>query len=507
MLVAQTQIRDMYGIRLRTQSYLDTRRNHAAWQLLAARNAPLILGCLRTLFTDAQDGVEFEIALQALAELLGEYANTPELQLGDGEIGAQARKELRSWIGRRLIIEREGRLYATDALEAALNFIDGLDARLMTSTASRLSVVQREIENLEIRLNPDPALRSAHLRNKIAELERELARIEAGDIDVLTAEQSVEGIREIYNLATGLRADFRRVEDSYREADRHLRESIIASHSHRGAILDELLDGHDTLLETPEGQVFHGFFQQLTQGTELAASKQRLRTIIAHPATDQALSDQQKSDLRWLFIRLTRESETVLRARERSERDVRGFLKSGLITEHHRVGELLDELLRVALNVDWSSHKIRDAASGLPPVAPATNNLPLVERLRFKSLDVDDDQDLELSQRSTDLTEIEDDFWLTFDSLDRHALFADTRELLQRAERPMGIAEIAAHLPPRHDLESIAFWLGLAREAQVPIHAGREALDITDHDGHRVRFNVPRVELNATALDAIDWEL
>ena len=32
--------------------------------------------------------------------------------------------------------------------------------------------------------------------------------------------QAEEGIREVYQLAISLHADFRRVEDSYREADR-----------------------------------------------------------------------------------------------------------------------------------------------------------------------------------------------------------------------------------------------------------------------------------------------
>ena len=51
---------------------------------------------------------------------------------------------------RRLIVERDGRVFATDALEVAITFVESLDNRFMTSTASRLSTVQREIENLEI---------------------------------------------------------------------------------------------------------------------------------------------------------------------------------------------------------------------------------------------------------------------------------------------------------------------------------------------------------------------
>lgn len=44
-------------IRERTDAYIYARHHHPAWQLLAARRAPLILSCLQTLFEQSQDGV------------------------------------------------------------------------------------------------------------------------------------------------------------------------------------------------------------------------------------------------------------------------------------------------------------------------------------------------------------------------------------------------------------------------------------------------------------------
>ena len=136
-------------------------------------------------------------------------------------------------------------------------------------------MVQREIENLETGLNPSPTGRIASLRRRIQDLEHELAQVEAGHVVVLDEAQAIEGIREVYNLATSLRADFRRVEDSWREADRALRHSIISEQSHRGEIVDRLLDGQDALLNTPEGRVFESFQQQLRQSAELEAMRER----------------------------------------------------------------------------------------------------------------------------------------------------------------------------------------------------------------------------------------
>lgn len=490
-------------------TYIQARHQNPAWQILAARRGPLVLSCLKPLFAQSTKGIEEADALQRLAEALALHANDEEFDIrADGDdYRALARKELRDWIRRGLVVEREGKLVATDALQRALDFVGGLGERIMTSTASRLGTVQREIENLETRLNPDPQSRVDHLRRKITALEEELAAAHTGDFTVLQGKPAVEGIREIYNLAISLQADFRRVEDSYREADRRLRQTIISEQRHRGEIVDSLLDSHDQLLETPEGQVFHGFYQQLHSTVELDNMKHRLRNILRNAAVGQALNHHQQSELRWLIARLVGESANVIRARARSERDVKGFIKTGLAAEHHRVGELLREILEVALEVDWSSASERRRPAPLPPVGIAANALPLVERLRFKSLDTDETLPLILSGQNASLSDVDQDFWAVFDSLDRGRLLQDTLQLLSVTGTAMSIADIASHLPPSHDLETLSLWLSMARETDAVDDEQRQDVDIVDTDGVTLRFNVPRIALTADAVQHIEWEL
>ena len=492
---------------LRTRSYLVARHQHPAWKLLSATRGPLVLSCLQALMETNREEILFEDAQQMLTDILREHANSDDLKLSPDDPAADARKELRSWIRKGLIVERDGRLMATDALQKALAFVEGLDEKIMTSTASRLATVQREIENLETRLNPNAQSRADHIRRKIRDLEHELADVEAGRFKVLEGAEAAEGIREVYNLATSLRADFRQVEDSYRDADRQLRQSIVSEQHHRGEIVDRLLDGHDTLLETAEGKVFHNFSEQLSRSIELDNMKHRLRTILKNPATRHALSRQQQDELRWLVIRLIQESAAVIRARARSEKDVKGFLKTGLAAENHRVGELLNGILNTALNIDWSSHKVRKGDTPLPPIAVAVSSLPLVERLRFKSATEEQAQGLELTDQGVNLDDVDEEFWRAFDGLDREALYQETVELLKVTDRPMSIGDLAAHLPPTHDLETIALWLAMSREAEVEITDDREAVDITDSNGHRLRFHVPQLALTRQDAEAIDWEL
>lgn len=491
----------------RTRKYIHARRQNPAWLLLASPRAPLVLGCLTSLFDFAEDGIAEADALQALAEMLTAYAAQDDYDIDPNNTRLLAGRELRQWIKRGLVIERGQRLYATDALSSAIQFIDSLDNRIMTSTASRLSVVQREIEGLEVGLNPNPDSRKAAIRRKIQVLEQELDEAEAGNIPVLSEAEAVERIREVYTLATGLRADFRRVEDSWREADRVLRQSIMSEQYHRGDIVDRLLDGQAALLDTPEGRVFDSFQQQLRQSVELDNMRQQLRSILAHPAAEKALSRVQRQDLKLLRMRLILESQAVLQARARSEKDVKGFIKTGLAAEHHRVGQLLNEVLNVAQDLDWQQQQVRRTASPLPPLGFALGSLPVAERLRFKALETDAQNELDLSQQDTDLSCIEDEFWDALDGLDREALVQDTLAVLAKEGRALTLAELADRLPPAHDLETLALWLGMAREAGIQVaEQDTEELALTDEEQRRWLFRVPRVALSDAAFDGMEWE-
>lgn len=487
-----------------SQRFIMLRRNHAAWLLLASDKGPLILASLKTLIDAHPGGIVFEDAVEQLAGSFADFANDAVFDLGEDH-SLTARRELRQWVKRGLIVERGGQLLATDALQRAFLFLDSLEDQTMTSTASRLATVQGAIENLEAQLSRSQTGRAQSLKARIDSLTKELAAVRAGDFEVLDGSHAEEGIREVYQLAISLQADFRRVEDSYREADRTLRQRIISEKQNRGEIVDELLSGHAALVQTVEGQVFETFHHQLVKSAELEQMKGRLRSILSNKNTDKALQRKQKADLRQLVSRLVQESERVIQARARSERDVRGFLKSGLADEQIRVGALLQDILQVALEVDWQSQKVRRRPGPLPPVAIAIPNLPLVERFLVKQVESDDSADLDLTVSEANPAEMDDEFWQAYNALDRAQLFESTVSQLQASGRPLTIGELVQALPPTHDLETLAYWLAMARQAGIEIDDREESIELFDEQDGWTRFHVPVVEISygsATDLDS-----
>jgi hypothetical protein len=253
--------------------------------------------------------------------------------------------------------------------------------------------------------------------------------------------------------------------------------------------------------------VFDSFHQQLSHQTELTEMRQRIRQILDHPAADKALDGLQHSTLRLLVQQLIKEAKVVQAVRARSEREVSQFIKTGQAAENQRVGQLLNDVLEQALRIDWQRQAVRRQSAPLPPVGVALGSVPLVERLRTKSLDGGAQAALLLTTQYTDLGQMDSEFWQAFEGLDRDALVQRTLQTLAEQGQPMTLAELAAALPPgEHDLETLALWLAMAREAGVALQPGEEQIDTGD-GGQHWRFTVPRVALDSAQLAHREWEL
>ncbi len=487
------------------QKYLSLRRNDPAWLLLASPKGPLILASLKNLIETSPTGVEFDEAVEKLASVFADHANDSEFDLGEDH-PQSARKELRQWLKRGLIVERGGKLLVTDAFQRSLMFLESLEDRTMTSTASRLATVQRAIEILQLQLSTNQADREKSLQARIDVLTQELKSVQAGTFEVLDGAKAQEGIREVYQLAISLQSDFRRVEDSYREADRLLRQRIISENKNRGEVVDELLNGHEQLVDTQEGQVFESFYAQLVKSSELQEMKSHLRAILGNGNTERALERKQKAELQHLVSRLVQESERVIQARARSERDVRGFLKSGLADEQMRVGVLLQEIFQTALELDWQSQQLRRSDSPLPPIAVSLANLSVIERLLFKQVADDQSASLDLETVEADPATMNEEFWAAYRALDRADLFEKTMEHLQTSDSPQTIAGLARSIPPTHDLETLSFWLTMARAAGLALEDGNESIDLANDSGEWTRFHVPAVQINHEAIRNLKLE-
>ncbi|MGB5517107.1 MAG: DUF3375 domain-containing protein [Gammaproteobacteria bacterium] len=460
-------------------------QENAAWRLLRAANAPLLLAFITDLFHESND-VLFSRAKAAL-EL--ELSHWREEDWFESEKSAAA--YLREWIQAGWLRELDDHLSKTDACETALRFCEGLDRRDNKATASHLRIVQDAVRDLAASLSPDSKERVMLLELRKAELQREIDDLNAGIVKQLSETEQRERIREVYQLASVLTGDFRRVEDDIRLLDQSLRVQMIEADSNRGEVLQDLLHKEEVLAESDAGRAFESFFQLLCDQNRSMEFREQLRSVLSRPAVKFLRHDESRY-LRHLVRELTRESERVFKVRRRTEESLRAFVESGAHLENRRVEQLLGKLERLAVrfqqhDIDWRMPLPLELHSG-----KASISSPQGMRLRNpeEQLDTSDIQAEENSHlpSQTMLEQL-------------HAVkvmeIAERMQSLLQQQGPLSIGGLIEQHPVRSGLEELVACLRVAKAIGATELEGKETVEITDRNGEKIRATIPEMMLDA----------
>ena len=83
--------------------------------------------------------------------------------------------------------------------------------------------------------------------------------------------------------------------------------------------------------------------------------------------------------------------------------------------------------------------------------------------------------------------------------------FEATVTHLQASDKPLTIGELAKVLPPTHDLETLAYWFAMARQAGMEIDERTESIDLQDESRRLGRdFHVPALELDSKSVRGLE---
>lgn len=460
-----------------------------AWKLLRADNSPVILAFISDIFSDESE-VPFgraRIALNAELEQCRESGIWPT------ETGAGA--YLNQWIRAGWLREMDNQLTKTDASEIALRFCQGLDQRGTGTTASHLRIVQEAVRDFAVAISPNPDERISLLECRKAEIQREIDDLNAGVVTQLSEVQQRERIREIYQLASVLTGDFRRVEDEIRELDQDIRVQMIESGAKRGDILLSVMEKEELLANTDAGSAFEGFFQLLCDQNRSTEFRDQLRSILSGPVSEQ-LSHQQQQFLGQLMRELSRESDRVFKIRRRTEESLRAYIESGAAFENQAVDQLLSQLERQAVVL---KNVVPDLASELKK--STTLFLP-VGTIRITSLDA---MRLKTPDEKLDASGVEEkvnsrspsaEMLHCLDAVQIKEIAYRIKDILHR-EGPMTIASVVLRHPMKSGLEELVAYLRVAKSIGATMLNDKEELDILDKQGIRLRVSIPKYLLSA----------
>ncbi len=457
----------------------------AAWKLLRADNAPLILAFIADLFAEESE-IPFSRARVALdAELVRCR------ELGVWETETSAATYLNQWIRAGWLREMDDVLTKTDASEVAARFCQGLDERGTSTSASHLRIVQEAVRDFAVAISPNADERMALLQHKRDEIQREIDDLQAGVVAELSAAEQRERIREIYQLASVLTGDFRRVEDDIRQLDQHIRRQIIEGDSTRGDVLLSVMEKEALLATTDAGGAFEGFFHLLCDQNRSLELRDQLRSILNGPAA-QHLRPKQQQFLGQLMRELSRESDRVFHIRRRTEESLRTYIESGAAQENRAVDRLLGQLERIAVTFkDIGCHLHAPTALDLP-VGAVKISSPESMRLKAPDEKLDTTGVEERVNSRAPSAQILD----CLDAIQVRAIAERTRATLRR-HGPMTIAAIAALNPLNAGLEELVAYLRVAKSVGATSLAAKEYLQVSDKQGLRLQATIPTLLLSA----------
>jgi hypothetical protein len=456
-----------------------------AWKLLHADNAPLVLAFVTELFRESSE-VPFG---QARSMLDIELERSREQGLLDAQTNAAA--YLRQWIQAGWLRELDDSLSKTDACEVALRFCRALDQRDSHSTASHLRIVQDAVRDLAVALNPSAEQRLSFLESRKAVLQTEIDDLHAGVVHELSGAEQRERIREVYQLASVLNSDFRRIEDEIRTLDRDLRVQMIESNTHRGEVLTHLLGQEDLLAKSDAGRAFDGFFKLLMDQNRSTELREQLRSIMTSPAIKHLSSEQQRF-LHRLMPELTQESDRVFRVRRRTQESLRAFVESGVLDESRAVERLLIALGQRAMRLREAGVSLRTPTAFTLPSGSA--RVLSVDRLRLKTPDehIDTSQVIiEENAHTPNMAMLEQ-----LHAIKVIEVASRMRDELKR-HGPLSVAGLLRTTPITAGLEELVAHLRIARAVGATEINDQERVLVADRTGQTVTATIPHLLVHA----------
>ena len=472
------------------------RRHSPAWRLLCADNAPLILSFFERIFVE--DNVR-SISAADLTSRLDDELYTLN-QRHEPPFPKSAKAYLDDWAApqvgwlRKYYPEGSDEPYfdATPAVEKALTWVRSLHPRPFVGTESRLNTIFVLLRQIVFGAETDSDIRLAELRRRRQELDGEIARAEAGDIQVLDASAQRDRYQQLSATAKELLSDFREVEENFRRLDRELRERIAAWSGSKGALLDDVVGSREVITDSDQGKSFQAFYDFLLS----PARREELTDLLerAHGLAAIGEPDPRMRHVHYDWLDAGERAQATVR--QLSEQ-LRRFLDDQVWLENRRVIDLLRSIEATALKL--RAHWPVDLTIELDGTAPSIV-LPLERPLYSPPTKTPiDSASVTPGQDSFDATALFEQVYI-----DSAELALTVRRALQQRSQ-VGLAQLVGEQPLEQGLAELVTYLSLVDETFRVVFDDRvrERVGWRDADGRTRTATLPRVTFaRATSGDA-----
>lgn len=466
-------------------------RSHPAWRLLQADSAPLIISFLHRTFiaTNLRS-----IAAEELVTKLDDYLHHLRESTGENRFPRKGRDYLNDWAsGEQGYLRKyypaasvgdEPLFDLTPATEKVIEWLASFEQKQFVGTESRLLTVFRLLNEIAHETEADPQLKIDRLEQEKERLEQEIARLKSGQVAPHDPTRVKEKFLQAEETARQLLADFRQVEENFRNLDRGVRERITTSHSGKGEMLDDIFSEQDAITESDQGRSFKAFWGWLMSPASQDELQLILEKVLALPEVQSLQQDELLGKIRF---RLLEAGEKVNSTCAQLVEQLRHYLADQAWLENRRIMEIVREIEQNAIAIRQSPPPDKGFAT-LSPYKPDIE-LPMSRGLFRPAVRPVIDEVPEEGKADYDTNVLYAQHYV-----DERELRARIRHALQNRPQ-ISLSELVKDYPVEKGLSEVVAYLHIASDSDHALvnQEREEVISWQDDQGHRKEAFMPEV--------------
>lgn len=244
------------------------RKKNPAWRLLASNQAAFVAAFLykEYIAENKREISEHELAirLENYIYFINQGRDEEQFPRSSREYLDEWANDDHGWLRKFYPPGQDEPFYdITSLAQKAIEWLLSLKQQSFIGTESRLITVFDLLRQIVERSESDPELRLAELVRRKDEIEREIIRVKMGQVELFDETQVKERFWQAMTTAREILADFRAVEQNFRELDRGMRERIATWDRGKGKLLETIFQEQDGISQSEQGKSFAAFWKFL----------------------------------------------------------------------------------------------------------------------------------------------------------------------------------------------------------------------------------------------------
>lgn len=348
---------------------------------MRADNAPLIVSFLHQAFIEPN---QRSVKQSELVLMLDDFLYHLRLSEGEDSFPKTPHQYLEDWAHndkgwlRKFYPTHsdEAAFDLTPGTEKAIGWLTSLNQASFVGTESRLLMLFDLLKQIVTGSETNAELRLLELQQRKAYIEAEMQAIENGQLTVMDDTALKDRFLQFSQVARELLADFRQVEQNFRELDQSVREKIAGWDKGKGQLLEKVFGEQDAIADSDQGKSFRAFWDFLMSSQSQNELTDSLEKAFQLQAIQSLQPDKSLKKIHYDWLEAGEQTQRVV---SRLSQQLRRFLDNQAYLENKRLMQKIDNLL----------HQTLQLKPTLAPNAQMTGEFTTFMHLDLPKLDID----------------------------------------------------------------------------------------------------------------------